>query len=185
MHIPSKKRSKSDIYKTWNRIFIRYTDTTKNLWVWAPKTHHVLIASEPVVNESKRGSELLINNPMPAPKRPLRQPAGKPRIRERPKKKAWIESKHDGFVVLEESLAAERHLQTGVGNSHDSLIQRPKTDWGGTSGKSPSRLVRPAQELAKSVTETNSKVREPKTYNEAVTNPINGNRWREAIDEEL
>ena len=41
------------------------------------------------------------------------------------------------------------------------------------------------RELAKSVTETNSKVHEPKTYDEAFNNPINGNRWREAINKEL
>ena len=28
-------------------------------------------------------------------------------------------------------------------------------------------------------------MREPKTYNEAVNDPIHGNRWREAVDEEL
>ena len=35
------------------------------------------------------------------------------------------------------------------------------------------------------MTETSSKVREPKTYDEAINDPIHGNRWREAIDEEL
>ena len=87
--------------------------------------------------------------------------------------------------MLEENLAAEGHLQREVGNSYNSLVQRPKTDRGGTSGKSPSVLVKPARELAKSVTETNSKVHEPKTYDETVNNPINRNRWQEAIDEEL
>ena len=32
-HIPSEKRSKSDVYKTWSGIFIGYTDTTKHLRV--------------------------------------------------------------------------------------------------------------------------------------------------------
>lgn len=41
------------------------------------------------------------------------------------------------------------------------------------------------REFAKSVIETSSKVREPKTYDEVVNNPIHGNRWREAINEEL
>ena len=184
-HILSEKCFKSDVYKTWNGIFIRYMDTMQHLRVRAPKTDQVLIASEPVVNKSKRECELLVNNSMPAPKRPLRQSAGEPKHQGRSKKRAQIEAEHNGSVVLEESLAAEGHLQTGVGNSHDLLVQRPRTDRGGTSGKSPSGLVRPARELAKSVTETSSKVREPKTYNEAVNNPINGNRWREAIDEEL
>ena len=67
-HISSEKRSKSDIYKTWNGIFIGYTNTTKHLRTWALKTHQVLIANEPVVNKSKRGAELLADNPMPPPK---------------------------------------------------------------------------------------------------------------------
>ena len=72
------------------------------------------------------------------------------------------------------------------GAHNPSQARRPRTDPDGTSGKNPlDGLVRPAQELAKSVTETSSKVREPKTYDEAVNNPINGNRWQKAIDEEL
>ena len=127
-HILFEKRFKSDVYKTWNGIFIGYTDTTKHLRVWAPKTHQVFIASKPVVNVSKRGSELLVDNPMPASTRPLRQPAGEPRPRGRPRKRARIEAEYDGPVVLKESLAAKGHLQTGVGNSYDSLVQRPRTD---------------------------------------------------------
>ena len=74
-----------------------------------------------------------------------------------------------------------------VKGAHDPpLAQTPRTNPGGTSGENPSDgLIRPAQELAKSVTETSSKVREPKTYDEAVNYPINGNRGQEAIDEEL
>ena len=83
------------------------------------------------------------------------------------------------------NLAGQTRIRA-EGAHNPPLAQRPRTDLGGTSGKNPSDgLVRPAQELAKSVTETSSKVREPKTYNEAVNNPINGNRWQEIIDEEL
>lgn len=46
-------------------------------------------------------------------------------------------------------------------------------------------LIRSARELAKLVTEINSKVHKPKTYNEAVHNPIHGKRGKKAIDEEL
>lgn len=44
--------------------------------------------------------------------------------------------------------------------SHNPLvIQKPRTDPGGTSGKNPSdELVKPGQEVAKSVIETSSKV---------------------------
>lgn len=84
--IPSEKRSKSDKHKTWNGIFIGYTDTTKNTTVWAPQTHQVLIASELAVNESKQGAHLLIEHPIPAPEKRLRQPAGDPKLRGRPRK---------------------------------------------------------------------------------------------------
>ena len=69
----------------------------------------------------------------------------------------------------------------------NQLAHKPRTDQGRTSGKNPPTegLVRPAQEFAKSVTETSSKVREPKTYDEVINDPIHGNRWREAVDEEL
>ena len=65
MHILFDKRSKSNVYKTWNGIFIGYTNTTKHLRTWAPKTHHMLIANKPVVNELKQRAELLVKNPMP------------------------------------------------------------------------------------------------------------------------
>ena len=54
---------------------------------------------------------------------------------------------------------------------------KPRTDLGRTSGKKiADELVRPVRELAKSVTETSSKVREPKTYDEAINDPGHGNR---------
>ena len=59
------------------------------------------------------------------------------------------------------------------------LPHNPKsgTDLGGTSGKNPADgLVGPTRELAKSVTKTSSKVQEPKTYDEAINDPIHGNR---------
>lgn len=67
-HILSEKRSKSDVHKTCNGIFIGYTDTTKHLRAWAPKTHQVLIASEPVVSKAKRGADPLTENPMSLPR---------------------------------------------------------------------------------------------------------------------
>ena len=41
------------------------------------------------------------------------------------------------------------------------------------------------QEFAKSVTETSNKVQESKTYDETINDPIHGNKWRKAVDEEL
>ena len=68
-YISSKKYSKSDVYKTWNGIFIGYTDITKHLRTWAPKTHQVLIACKPIVNKSNRGAEFLVENPISPPPR--------------------------------------------------------------------------------------------------------------------
>ncbi len=36
-----------------------------------------------------------------------------------------------------------------------------------------------------SITESSSKIYEPNTYNEAISDPIHGRRWKEAIEEEL
>lgn len=68
-------------------------------------------------------------------------------------------------------------IMRAEGPHSPSLVRRPKTDLGRTSGKIPSDgLVKPVQELAKLVIETNSKVCEPKTYNEAVNNAIDRNK---------
>ena len=45
--------------------------------------------------------------------------------------------------------------------------------------------VQSMQEFAKSVIETSSKMREPKTYDEAINSPMYSNSWCKAIDEEL
>lgn len=66
------------------------------------------------------------------------------------------------------------------------LAQKPRIDLDKISDKNSSdELVKPTQELAKLVTEIISKVCKPKTYDEAVNDLINGNRWREAINKEL
>ena len=52
-------------------------------------------------------------------------------------------------------------------------------------GKDPEGLVKPTYEFAKSVTETSSKEQEPKTYDEAINDPVYTNRWKKAINEEL
>lgn len=56
---------------------------------------------------------------------------------------------------------------------------------GGTPDKSSNGLVRLAHKLAKSLTETSSKVRELLTYDEAINDPVHKNKWRKAIDEEF
>lgn len=47
------------------------------------------------------------------------------------------------------------------------------------------RLVRLMYKFAKSITETSSKLQEPKTYNKAINHPIYRNRWHKTINEEL
>ena len=185
-YIPSEKRFKSDIYKTWSEIFIGYTNITKHLRVWAPKTFQMLIASKPIINESKRGFQLLIENPMPPPPKSFRQPASKPRPQGRQRKRPCIENENkaekEGYVEVE----APNESRMRTEDPHNQ-IKKPRTDIGGTSGKNPHTewLVRPVHEFAKLVAETSSKVQEPKTYDEAISDPIHGNRWRETIDEEL
>lgn len=66
------------------------------------------------------------------------------------------------------------------------LVQKLKTDLSKTLGKnSLEELVRLIQKLAKFVTKNNSKVSKPKTYNEAVNNLINRNKWQKTINKEL
>ena len=77
-------------------------------------------------------------------------------------------------------------MQTKRMKIHLTLDPKPRIDLGGTSGKNlADRLVRPVQKLIKSVIKTNSKVREPKTYDKAINDLIYGNRWREVVNEEL
>ena len=74
--------------------------------------------------------------------------------------------------TLNESLVRTEGLQ-------DRLVtQKPRTGLSGTIGeKPPDRLVRLVNlKFAKSVTETSSKVRELKTYNEAINILVHGNR---------
>lgn len=65
---------------------------------------------------------MLVDNLISASARPLYQLAGKSRPPRRPRKKAQIEVEHNGPIVLEKSLATEKHLQMGVRISHDLLV---------------------------------------------------------------
>lgn len=88
--------------------------------------------------------------------------------------------------ALDENITVQRPGIRAEGPYDPPLAWRPRIDLGRTLGKNLSDgLVKPMQELAKSVTETSSKVCKPKTYDEAVNDLINRNRWREAINKEL
>lgn len=91
-YISFKKWYKSNVYKTWNDIIIEYTNTTKHLKVWAPKTHQILITNKLIINKLKIDIELLIKYSMSRPKKLLRQPVSKPRPKRRPTKKLHIEN---------------------------------------------------------------------------------------------
>lgn len=58
--ILNKKRIKSDIRKTWKRIFIDYTKISKYLRVWTPHIYQILIARKPVVNDGKKDADLFV-----------------------------------------------------------------------------------------------------------------------------
>ena len=121
---------------------------------------------------------------MSPPPKLLCQLASKPRPQGRLRKRPDIENKveHEDFVEVEAPNKSTVRTE-GLYNQ----IQKPKIDLGGILSKnlSAEELVKPALEFAKSVIETSSKVREPKTYDKAISNLIHGNKWRKAIDEEF
>lgn len=147
-----------------------------------------------------------MEHPLPLPEKPLRSQTGKPKPRGRPQKNALKKRPAAKQPLIESSKPSKRAHAKDVASENDvekevvqAIVQtkrmridlshnpKPRTDLGGTSGKNPlgDGLVRPAREFAKSVTETSSQVQEPKTYDEAINDPIHGNRWCEAVDEEL
>ena len=196
--IPSEKRTKSDVQRTWKGILIGYTGTSKHLRVWALHTHQVLIASKPIVNKSKTGTNLFLEHPLPPSDKPLQLQTSEPKPRGRPRKnpvekRSTAKTSKRGHVkdILSkenvEKEAAQAIMQTKRMRIYPLRNPKPRTDLDGISGKNPlgDGLVRPAYKFAKSVTETSSKTRKPKTYDEAINDPIHGNRWREAVNEEL
>ena len=186
--ILTKKHTKSDIQKTWKNILIGYTRISKHLRVWAPRIHQVLITSEPVVNKNKRGADLLLEHPLLPSEKPLRLQTREPKPRSQPckspsKRPSTVSSKRthpedpvDGKNANKDELSQAITYIKQM-RMYLSLDPKPRTNPGRTSGKnSIDGLVRPAQELSKSVTKTCSKVREPETYNEVINDPIHGNR---------
>ena len=84
-------------------------------------------------------------------------------------------AEHNASVEVEALNESSIRLES----PQDRLVtQRPRTNLGGTIDKNPSnRLVRSVHlEFAKLVTETSSKVREPKIYNKTINNSIYKNR---------
>ena len=130
----------------------------------------------------KQGTDLLAENPIPAPPTPLWLPTGEPKPRGRPRKRPNVENKVEQDGSANDSASTIRTI-----GPWNQLAYKPKTDHGRISGEnSPLEgLVRPMQEFAKSVIKTISKVRESKTFDEAINDSIHGNRWCESVDKEL
>lgn len=68
----------------------------------------------------------------------------------------------------------------GTKDSHNQLVQRLKTVLNRTSDNNSldEKLVKLVHKFAELVTETSSKMREPKIYDEVINNLVLGNRWR-------
>ena len=86
----------------------------------------MLTASKPVVNESKQGAELLVENPMPLPAKPFCQSASKPKPRGRPRKRPCVKNKAEHGGSVEAEALDESGIKTE--DSHNHLVQRPRTD---------------------------------------------------------
>lgn len=71
MFILIKKHSKSDVVKTWKSILIGYTITFNYLKIWAPCSYQVLIASELVVNKSKKEVNLFMEHLLSSSNKPF------------------------------------------------------------------------------------------------------------------
>ena len=166
-NIPDEKRSKSDYQKVWQGILIGYSpDTTKHFRVWAPQTRQVIMASEPYIDESERGAKLLDKWPLGASTIPTKRkaPAGEPRPRGRPRKNP-----------------AEQPAQINQPMAH----QDKEKDQQPEQPNEEPEINQNNNEVAMSMTETSSKIYEPKSYDKAINDPIHGRQWREAIEEEL
>ena len=146
--IPSKKHTKSEVRRTWKSILIGYTGTSKHLRVWAPRTHQVLIASEPIVNKSKRGINLLVEHPLPPSDKPPQLQTGEPKPQGRLCKNSVEKCStaktskrgHVEDILFKENVeeeAAQAIMQTKRMRIDPPRDPKPRTDLGGISGKNP------------------------------------------------
>ena len=59
VHIPAERRVKSDLNWTWKGIFVRYTNTSKQIKVWSTKTNSIHLISTYTIDETSRGVNLI------------------------------------------------------------------------------------------------------------------------------
>lgn len=95
--------------KTQKKNFISYTGTSKNLGVWASYTHQVLIASELIVNESKKDADLLVEHLLLILEKPLRPQTSEPKPRGQSCKRPYPED-----IVREENTSRDKSAQAIV-----------------------------------------------------------------------
>lgn len=150
-NISDEKRSKSDNQKTWQSILIGYnSDTTKHFQVWASPTKQVIIVSESFINESEQGAKLLIQWPLEPSSTKRKALPGEPKPRGRSRKIRAVEPVEPAMTK--------------------ATVAPP------ASKKGPAEPSPITQEHAMSITEASSKIHEPKTYEDAINDPIHGRR---------
>lgn len=148
---PKEKRYKSDICKNWKGILIGYSqDIAKHVQAWAPKTQQILVISNPYIDKSVQGAKLLINYPLDLGRQATtlkrKSPTGEPRPWGRPQKVITVPA----------------------GNLTPPPAESGNPEDPAKAGGHPDESV----EKIMSITETSSKVHEPKTYEQAISDPI-------------
>ena len=138
---------------------------------------------------------MLIERPLPPAKKLFQLQTGEPKPRGLPRKNALekcpiaepigngkasnrIHVENVTDKVYDKDELAQAIMQTKRMRIRPPCDPKPRTDLDETSGKNllGDGLVRSAYEFAKSVTETSSKVQEPKTYDEVINDLIHKNR---------
>lgn len=144
--------------------------------MWNPKTYWVFIASKPIVNKSKQEVELLVKNFILPPLKLFWQSAEEPKPRGKLRKKSRIKNKKE-YNLFEEVKALNKSLIRAESPQNWLVIQKLRINLGRISDENLlERLMRLVQEFVKSITETSSKVCEPKTYNKAINNAVHKNK---------
>lgn len=80
----------------------------------------MLIASKLIVNKSKQGAKLLIENPISSLVKPFWQSAGKPKVQKKPRKKSCIKNKAEHDSSIEAEALGKSGIKTE--NSYNHLV---------------------------------------------------------------
>lgn len=157
--IPKEKRYKSDIYKNQREIFIEYSqDITKHVRAWALKTQQILLVTNPYIDKSEQGAKLLVDYSLDltypiAVKQ--KGPIGKSRPRGKPQKIQAIEN-ISITLVLELKETADTSTKETENLELNPNIENQEN----------------VTEKAMSATKISSKIHEPATYKETISDLI-------------